>query len=157
MKTRRPLSPTLLQQLRQSRRLQVRSISLTLRLWLTVRNPLRSPNAHSRFTLLLISVLVSVWFPHLLFSSLWFSRSLSPLPCLNKWWEEMFDGRFKEIFILSHTSTAFRLVFFWDLSRACPSNTSSSNQSGPHFLFETPPGCLPAPSVMDWMYWLYLL
>lgn len=25
----------------------------------------------------------------------------------------MFDGKFKEIFILSHTSTAFRLVFFW--------------------------------------------
>lgn len=68
------------------------------------------------------------------------------------WWQIQ-----RDIYTLTHKHSVSPGFFFWDLSRACPSNTSSSNQSGPHFLFETPPGCLPAPSVMDWMYWLYLL
>lgn len=123
MTARRPLGPTPRRRQKQwspqSRRLQVRSISVTLRQWLTVRNPLRTSNVLSRFTLPFYFCACVGLIPSSSSSSLWFSCSLSLaffflffffIMVGAVWWHD----KSKDKCIHSHTSAAFCLICGFD-------------------------------------------
>lgn len=144
MTRRLPRATPLRQQKRsrpQSSRLQVRSLSLTLRRCLTVRNPVRTSNASSRcapassfFFCAFFCDCAGFHFPHGVALSLFLSSfPYKKIMTGAVWWPDKPKDSFRSCFLKNLTCNA----------------TASFNRSGPTSCFETLHGCLPAPPLMD--------